>query len=85
MIQGKVTLVVDAYSADVIATLIMLKREVEKVTGKTLRVTITGATEAHILAAELAEAEIGIVLTPVRPFPMIWEQRRMCVPLLSHV
>jgi hypothetical protein len=39
--------------------------------------TITGATEAHLLAPELAEAGVGVVLTPPRPFPESWQRRRM--------
>ncbi|KAI0030405.1 carbohydrate esterase family 9 protein [Vararia minispora EC-137] len=75
--SGKVTLVVEAYSADVIATLIELKGEVERVKESTLQLTIVGAAEAHILAAELGAAEVGVVLSPVRPFPYTWEQKRI--------
>jgi hypothetical protein len=45
--------------------------------GRNLRFTITGATEAHFLARELAEAGVGIILTPLRPLPMSWEKRKM--------
>jgi len=39
--------------------------------------TIIGGEEAHLLAKELAEADIGVILVPVRPFPGSWESRRM--------
>jgi len=75
--EGKLTLVVDADSADVIATLILLKKEVEEHFGSTVKLTITGAVEAHILAKELAEADIGVVQVPSRPFPTTWERLRI--------
>jgi len=59
------------------ATLINLKAEFEAETGRKLRLTFSGATEAHILAKEIAEADISVVLTSPRPFPMLWEQKRM--------
>jgi hypothetical protein len=75
--QGRIPLVVETHSADVIATLMTLKREFEAHTGHTLRLVITGATEAHLLASELAEAGVGVVLVPARPFPESWQRRRM--------
>lgn len=59
------------------ATLINLKAQFEAATGRKLKLTFSGATEAHILAKEIAEADISVVLTSLRPFPMLWEQRRM--------
>ena len=79
MSQGKLTLVVDADSADIIATLVLLKKEVEDRTGAKIHMTLTGAIEAHLLAKELAEADIGIIQVPARPFPTVWERRRMWV------
>ncbi|CCM03596.1 uncharacterized protein FIBRA_05734 [Fibroporia radiculosa] len=75
--EGKVTLAVEADSADVIATLIVLKKEVEAKFGSTVKMTITGALEAHILAQELAEANVGIIQVPTRPFPTTWERLRI--------
>jgi hypothetical protein len=68
---------VEAHSADIIATLILLKQEVEREKRIAIKLTITGAAEAHLLADELAEAGIGIILNPPRPFPYVWENRRM--------
>ncbi|KAH9176442.1 carbohydrate esterase family 9 protein [Lactarius sanguifluus] len=75
--RGLIPIVVEAYSADVIATLILLKKEVEGKTGTTIKMTIVGATEAHLLAEEIAEANIGVIFKPSRPFPAVWEQRRV--------
>ena len=51
-----------------IATLIALKKEVEEHTGKALKLTIASASEAHLVADELAEAGVGVIVTPARPF-----------------
>ena len=74
-----IPIVVEAHSADVIATLILLKKDVEEKTGAAIQMTIAGATEAHLLVEEIAEANIGIIFKPSRPFPTTWEQRRLWV------
>ena len=66
-----------AHSADIIATLITLKAEVERHDKTDIRLTIAGGGEAHLLARELGEANVGVVLNPVRPFPATWETRRI--------
>ena len=71
------TLVVHTDSADIIATLILLKREVEEAYGSSVKMTITGALEAHLLAKEIAEAGVGIIQVTSQPFPALWEMRRM--------
>lgn len=75
--DGLLVLVVDVESADVMASLIGLKAEIEASTGKALKMTFTGASEAHLLAAEISEASIGVIVTPARPFPASWERRRV--------
>lgn len=57
----------EANSADIIATLILFKREIEQETGNALQLTILGGGEAHLLAPELADAGVGVVLHPPRP------------------
>ena len=79
--QGKVPLVINVEGADAIAALLRLKAEVEEESSTTLRFVFAGAAEAHILAPEIAHAGAGVILTPSRPFPNLWEQRRMCVVL----
>jgi hypothetical protein len=59
------------------SSLILLKREIEATTGTHMKFTFEGALEAHLVAREIAEARIGVVLNPVRPFPRTWESRRM--------
>ncbi|KAF9653278.1 carbohydrate esterase family 9 protein [Thelephora ganbajun] len=75
--QGKIPLVVHTHSADIIATLIVLKGEVEHHTKVDIKLTIAGGGEAHLLAKELGEANVGVILNPVRPFPASWESRRI--------
>ncbi|KAL4078461.1 hypothetical protein V8B97DRAFT_2102344 [Scleroderma yunnanense] len=75
--KGYIPLVVEAHSADIIAALIRLKAEVETRIGGTIKMTITGASEAHLLAAELSRANVGIILNPARPFPLTWEDQRI--------
>ncbi|KAJ3798928.1 hypothetical protein GGU11DRAFT_743857 [Lentinula aff. detonsa] len=53
---GQMPLVVEVGNADAIATPIMLKREIEAVYGNTVRLTIAGAAESHLLAKELEDA-----------------------------
>ena len=54
--QGNTPLVIEAHSVDVISALILLKMEVERLKETAIKMTITGASEAHILAAEIASA-----------------------------
>lgn len=72
-------------NADIMATLIKLKREVEDHVGHSIKMTFTGAAEAHLLAKELAAANIGVIVTPPRSFPYTWEEQRMCVIYFSGV
>ncbi|TNY18704.1 carbohydrate esterase family 9 protein [Rhodotorula diobovata] len=74
--KGKLPLVVRAHKADVIASLIRLKEEVEHAGGTTQRWVIHGGQEAHLLASELAASRIGVILSPPRSFPATWDERR---------
>ncbi|KAL1952082.1 hypothetical protein VTO73DRAFT_1231 [Trametes versicolor] len=75
--QGDVPLVVDVESADAIASIISLKAEVEAHVHHAIQVTLIGATEAHLLAKELGQANVGVVIQRTRPFPNVWEKRRI--------
>lgn len=54
-------------NADIIVTIVHLKQELEAKIGNRIKVTIVGGAEAHILARELADAGVGVILTPPRP------------------
>lgn len=75
--KGEIPLVVETHSADIIATVILLKTEIETETGHALKVTILGGGEAHLLAEELAEANVGVIVSPPRPLAYTWDHRRM--------
>ncbi|BGP18790.1 hypothetical protein JCM10213_003446 [Rhodosporidiobolus nylandii] len=74
--RGKLPLVIHTEKADIIATLIKLKAETEEKTGREGRWVIHGASEAHLLASELAHARIGVILTRPRSMPESWDERR---------
>ncbi|KIJ40954.1 hypothetical protein M422DRAFT_256128 [Sphaerobolus stellatus SS14] len=79
LLKGVIPLIIHTSSADIIATLIALKREVESFLGTPIRLTIVGAAESH-LAKELALTNVGIVLVSVRQFPYDWEENGCDVP-----
>lgn len=58
------------------ATLLQLKEEIETVSNATLHMVFAGATESHLIAPELAEAGVGVILAPLRSFPRLWDQKR---------
>ncbi|KAF7323617.1 Carbohydrate esterase family 9 protein [Mycena kentingensis (nom. inval.)] len=66
-----IPLVVRADNADIIASLLAIKS-----TYPALRLVIAGGAEAHLLADELAAADVGVLIEP-RPYPGTWEQRRI--------
>ncbi|KAF8207137.1 carbohydrate esterase family 9 protein [Mycena galopus ATCC 62051] len=84
--NGEIPLVVESHGADIIASLILLKKEVEHIKGNPIQMTIVGASEAHLLAKELGESGVGVILNPARPFPFFWEFRRILPgpPVTEH-
>ncbi|KAF8438173.1 hypothetical protein L210DRAFT_3482342 [Boletus edulis BED1] len=77
IVKGELPLVVNVKNADIMASLVKLKQEVEAVSGTPIKMTLVGAGEAHLVAAELAAANVGVIVTPPRPFPFTWEGRRI--------
>ncbi|KAF8076559.1 carbohydrate esterase family 9 protein [Lyophyllum atratum] len=75
--EGVVPLVIEVENVDIMATLLILKIEVEDRIGSRMRMVFSGASEAHLLAKEIADAGVGVILRPVRPFPSTWDQRRI--------
>ncbi|KAF9239773.1 hypothetical protein BU15DRAFT_74314 [Melanogaster broomeanus] len=75
--KGELPLVVNVKNADIIATLLNLKTEVEAAFGTPMKMTLLGAAEAHLVAAEIAAANVGVIVTPPRSFPFTWEGRRI--------
>ena len=75
--KGETPLVIDVESADIIATLIHLKGEIEEIVQHPVQFVFSGASEAHLLAADISKSGAGVVLTPFHAFPSRWEERRM--------
>lgn len=75
--DGALPLVIDVGSADVMAALLKLKAEVEQKRGTSMRMVFSGAAEAHLLAKEIGKARVGVILTPPRPLPRSWDDRRI--------
>lgn len=82
VVKGDMSLVVVVHSADLIASLLRVKREVEtaseqtSTSPKSMRVVIIGGAESYLLADSLAEADVGVVLAPMVAFAEGWDQRR---------
>jgi hypothetical protein len=51
--QGEIPLIIDVTSADIMAVLLALKSEVEQHTNATMRMSISRATEAHLIAKDI--------------------------------
>ncbi|TFK22333.1 hypothetical protein FA15DRAFT_706442 [Coprinopsis marcescibilis] len=75
--EGVVPLVVEVDSADIMASLLILKTDVEDRIGSRMRMVFSGAAEAHLLARQLSVAGVGVILCPARQYPMVWDQRRI--------
>ncbi|KAJ4479027.1 hypothetical protein J3R30DRAFT_3403875 [Lentinula aciculospora] len=86
VLEGKIPLVIGVHNADIMASLIQLKAEIEKRTGSPIRMTFVGASEAHMLANEIGVADVGVIISPARPFPSFWDMRRILPgpPLTQH-
>ncbi|TDL21140.1 hypothetical protein BD410DRAFT_316586 [Rickenella mellea] len=75
--SGTMTLVVHVENADIMATILQLKADYEVEASRKLVLTFAGAAEAHLLARQIAEAGVGVIVSPSRPFPGLWDQRRI--------
>lgn len=75
--KGEIPLVIHSDNADVIATLLDLLDELSQTRGTNIKLTISGAAEAHLLAKELGQAGVGVILTRPRPFPGRWSGKDM--------
>ncbi|KAG8778619.1 hypothetical protein FRC12_024891 [Ceratobasidium sp. 428] len=76
VVKGSLPLVVSVEKADIMATLLQLKLNIEKASNRTLHLVFAGATESHLLANEISEAKVGVILAPLRSFPRLWDQKR---------
>ncbi|CAE6451854.1 unnamed protein product [Rhizoctonia solani] len=86
VVKGELPLVVLVENADIMATLLDLKEEIEGVPGSALHLVFSGATEAHLIAEKIAKANVGVILAPLRSIPQFWDQIRYIPgpPLSQH-
>ncbi|CAE6499562.1 unnamed protein product [Rhizoctonia solani] len=86
VIKGEMPLVVLVENADIMATLLDLKVELEDLSNSKLHLVFSGATESHLIADEIAKAGVGVILAPLRPMPQFWDQIRYVPgpPLSQH-
>nr|POE88247.1 hypothetical protein CFP56_11476 [Quercus suber] len=85
VVNGTLPLVLTVHSADVIATILSMKKEVESASLGPLNLIILGGAESHLLAPELAAANVSVVLAPLLAYSDSWDQRRSLtgVPLTN--
>lgn len=77
VLDGNRTLALTVNSADAIAAVLRVKKDVEEFyDGQPINVAIIGAGEAHLVANEIAEANIGVILSPLLKKAQSWDNRR---------
>ncbi|KAK5173901.1 uncharacterized protein LTR77_002582 [Saxophila tyrrhenica] len=76
VVAGEMPLAITVHSADLIASLLRVKAEVEAATDHTLRLIIIGGAESHLLAPSLAATNTSVLLAPFLAFSETWDQRR---------
>lgn len=86
VVEGEAALVLSVHSADTIAAVLRLKQDVEDAVrdraldagqaAPKLRVVILGGAESHLVAEQLASANVGVVLAPLLSYASAWDERR---------
>jgi hypothetical protein len=79
VVSGELPLVITVQSADTIAALLKVKSEVESASNSTIRLAIFGGAESHLVAKELAKANVGVILAPLLSCRKAWDERRALV------
>ncbi|WVW81144.1 hypothetical protein I302_103135 [Kwoniella bestiolae CBS 10118] len=73
--RGEIVLVVFVSSADQMATLIDMKKDVEAINDSKMKMVFDNALEAHLIADEIAAADVAVI-TRVRGNPVTWDDYR---------
>lgn len=84
VLNGERVLALTINSADGIATALKIKSEVEELAlsddegqaSHKIKLAIIGGAEAHLVAKELADAEVGVILAPLLSFGESWDAKR---------
>ncbi|ESK94416.1 carbohydrate esterase family 9 protein [Moniliophthora roreri MCA 2997] len=84
--EGRIPLVIEVHNVDIMASLLIMKAEVDERIGGEMRMVFVGASEAHLLAKEISNANVGVILTSITPDFLPWDARRMIPgpPLTNH-
>jgi hypothetical protein len=70
--RGDIPLVVAVNRADLMASLLNLKKEV----APGMKMVFEGAAEAWLIPGEIQEASVGVIVSPPRSLPSTWDERR---------
>ncbi|KAK1450498.1 amidohydrolase [Colletotrichum melonis] len=84
VVNGELPLVLTVHSADTIVAALRVKATVEEALAAKsqskespkLRLSIIGGAESHLVASELADAGVGVLLAPFQSYSYTWDQRR---------
>jgi imidazolonepropionase-like amidohydrolase len=81
VVNGSLPLVIDVHSADTIASLLRLKNEVSRAisasnSSANLCLVLFGGAESWIVAEELRQADVSVILTPLFSYSTSWDERR---------
>lgn len=77
VLAGNRTLALTIKSADSIAAALRVKKDVEAFyDGQPIRLAIIGAAESHLVADDLAAANVGVILSPLLDKGETWDARR---------
>lgn len=76
VVTGTLPLALTVHSADTISAVLAVKETVQSRAPHPLRFVIIGGAESHLVAPELAAAEVGVVLAPLLSYRTTWDQRR---------
>lgn len=82
VVRGALPLAVTVHSADTISAVLAVKKTVQAALARgqrhspALRFVIVGGAESHLVAEELGEADVGVVLAPLLSYRTTWDQRR---------
>lgn len=76
VVTGDLPLSITVHSADGIAGVLRLKKQIEEASESELKVVLIGGAESFLVADELAAAKVGVVLTPLLSYRTVWDQRR---------
>lgn len=82
VVTGELVLALTINSADGIATALRIKSEIEGMletsnVAQYLKMAIIGGAESHMVANELGQAGVGVVLSPLQSIGDSWDSRRV--------